>query len=170
MNICYKLASVGFYEMVFVNQHRHFVTQWAMLLSAAQTICYLIGFSHSWQQAGWQLCWAARLSCPLCQPLASPAADWLGSGGFPLCWKVARWWRVTAGILLPLAPNYNCLAALQHASVFRQAASAGITHPKLIAAQSAKCLCCGSQGGKKKRKKKEVKNPKANPQIFTISS
>lgn len=86
----------------------------------------------------------ALLGCtsvlPLCQLLASPGAVWLGSEGFPPCWRVARWWRATKGILLLLTPNYDCLAVVQHASVIRQAAAAVITHPKLISAQSAKCL------------------------------
>lgn len=101
---------------------------------------YFMGFTHLCQQEGQWLYWAARLSCPLCQLLASPGAVWLGSEGFPLCCRVARWWRATAGILLLLTPNYNCLAVVQHASVIRQAAAAVITHPKLISAQSAKCL------------------------------
>lgn len=127
--------------------------QWANLFLYYTTDFHFVGFAHLCQQAGQQLRWAVRLSRPSCQLLASPGADWLGSGGFPLRWKAARWWRATAGILLLLAPNYNCLAVVQHASVFRQAAAAVITHPKLDINPLSQTSVLQLSGKKKKIKK-----------------
>lgn len=135
----YSPQTIGtsFYKTVYLWTMSVLSIQWVHI---TRTIFISWSYTHLCQQEGQWLCWAARLSCPLCQLLASPGAVWLGSEGFPLCCRAARWWRATAGILLLLTPNYNCLAVVQHASVIRQAAAAVITHPKLISAQSAKCL------------------------------